>query len=78
MAAVCGARRGASAMTVQSALAQANPCAAAMPTTSVRRVTLSAPSHTGSVSGKCRPRSPSPTAPSTASASVWHTASASL
>ena len=47
-------------------------------TTSVSRATLSAPSHTGSVSGKCRPRSPSPTAPSTASASAWHTASASL
>ena len=34
-----------------------------MRTTSVRRATLSAPSHTGSVSGKWRPRSPSPTAP---------------
>ena len=42
------------------------------------RATLSAPSHTGSVSGKCRPRSPRPTAPSTASARAWHTASASL
>ena len=78
MAAVCGARRGASATMVQSALAQAKPCPAAMATTSVSRATLSAPSHTGSVSGKCRPRSPSPTAPSTASASAWHTASASL
>ena len=55
MAAVCGARRGASAMTVQSALAQANPCAAAMRTTSVSSATLSAPSQTGSVSGKWRP-----------------------
>ena len=49
-----------------------------MATTSVSRATLSAPSHTGSVSGKCRPRSPRPTAPSTASASAWQTASASL
>ena len=61
MAAVCGARRGVSAMIVQSALAQANPCSAAMRTTSVSRATLSAPSQTGSVSGKWRPRSPRPT-----------------
>ena len=32
---------------------------------------LSAPSQTGSVSGKWRPRSPSPTRPSTASATAW-------
>jgi hypothetical protein len=43
-----------------------------------QEATLSAPSQTGSVSGKCRPRSPRPTAPSTASARAWHTASASL
>ena len=40
--------------------------------------TLSAPSQAGSVSGKCRPGRPGPARPSTASASAWHTASASL
>ncbi len=39
---------------------------------------LSAPRHRGSVSGACRPRSPRPAAPSTASATAWATASASL
>ena len=52
MASVCGASRGASAITVQSPLAGTNPCSAAIRTTSVSRATLFAPSHTGSVSGK--------------------------
>ena len=39
--------------------------------------TLSAPFHCGSVSGKCRPMSPSAAAPSTASVTAWHTTSAS-
>ena len=51
-------------MTVQSALAQAKPCSAAMRDHLGQAAsTLSAPSQTGSVSGKCRPRSPRPTAP---------------
>ena len=38
---------------------------------------LSAPRHRSSVSGKWDPRSPSPAAPSSASATAWATTSAS-
>ena len=75
---VWGASRGVSATTVQSALATSRPARPTMPATSASRAMLSAPAQAGSVSGKWRPRSPSPAAPSRASARAWARASASL
>ena len=68
-----GASRGASATTVQSAFTRRSRRPPTWPTTSVNRSRLSAPAHAGSVSGKCRPMSPRPAAPSSASASAWAT-----
>src|SRR5450759_531686 len=73
-----GASLGCSATTVQSALTGDHPASPASSTTQVRMPMLSAPDQVGSVSGACCPRSPSPAAPSTASAMAWATASASL
>src|SRR5207302_11047747 len=74
----CGATRGASSTTVQSTFTGRQPAAATASTTRARRPRLSAPAHTGSVSGKWSPRSPRAAAPRRASAMAWLTTSASL
>src|ERR1035437_5806423 len=73
-----GASLGCSATTGQSALTGDHPASPASSTTQAKMPMLSAPDQIGSVSGACCPRSPSPAAPSTASAMAWATASASL
>ncbi len=63
MASACGAMRGASASSVTSALTTRPPRAATRPAAWLRKMWLSAPFHCGSEGGKCRPISPSASAP---------------
>ena len=78
MASVWSASRGRSHTTVQSAFTSPMPCAPTMAETCASRPVESAPAQVGSDAGKWRPRSPSPAAPSIASATAWATTSASL
>ena len=78
MAPAWGAIRGRSVTTVQSAFISRNRLCAINLETSPSKSMESAPAQRGSVSGKCRPRSPSPAAPNIESATAWATTSASL
>src|SRR2546422_5357462 len=72
-----GARRGAWASTVASTLTRRPPRAVTRSTTFRSSVRLEMPRYRASVSGKCRPRSPSASAPSSASPTACDSTSAS-
>src|SRR5204863_883107 len=74
---MCSAIFGASARMVASTLAIENPASRILPPTSRRKVRLSAFLYFGSLSGKCRPMSPSAAAPRSASHTAWTSTSAS-
>src|SRR5882724_5933387 len=77
IAGMCGAILGASAWMVASRLAIAYPAPRTFAATSRSSARLSASLYFGSVSGKCRPMSPSPAAPRSASHTAWTRTSAS-
>ncbi len=77
MRAKCGAMRGACAITVASTFTTRNFCAASFAATSRSSMRLSISEYFASVSGKCRPMSPRPAAPSSASQIACSSTSAS-
>jgi type II secretory pathway pseudopilin PulG len=77
IAAMCGAIFGACATMVLSTLTMAQPAARTRRAASASKVCESAPLNAASVSGKWRPMSPSPAAPSSASVIACSSASAS-
>ena len=77
MAGMCAARRGACATTVLSTLPMRQPAARTRRAASASNAAESAPLKRASVSGKCRPMSPSPAAPSSASVMACSSTSAS-
>ena len=77
IAAMCGASRGACAITVASTLPICQPAPLTRRAASASSASESAPWYCMSVSGKWWPMSPSAAAPNSASVIAWQSASAS-